>query len=57
MRDLFQQCGQPVSGLVNAIILSAFLERELSVTASEAPVAVKTAIVALHCCIDNLRFE
>ncbi|GMR60749.1 hypothetical protein PMAYCL1PPCAC_30944 [Pristionchus mayeri] len=52
---VLQQCGQPVSGMVNAIYLSAFLERELSVTASEAPVAVKTAIIALHCCIDNLR--
>ncbi|GMT36140.1 hypothetical protein PFISCL1PPCAC_27437, partial [Pristionchus fissidentatus] len=52
---VLQQCGQPVSGMVNAIYLSAFLERELSGTASDAPVAVKTAIIALHCCIDNLR--
>ncbi|GMT06077.1 hypothetical protein PENTCL1PPCAC_28251 [Pristionchus entomophagus] len=52
---VLQQCGQPVSGMVNAIYLSAFLERELSVTASDAPVAVKTAIIALHCCIDTLR--
>ncbi|KIH65789.1 hypothetical protein ANCDUO_03886 [Ancylostoma duodenale] len=44
-----------MSGSINAVYLSGFLERELSRSTSEAPVSVKAAIIALHCCIDNLR--
>ncbi|KAF8354994.1 hypothetical protein PRIPAC_96617 [Pristionchus pacificus] len=54
---VLQQCGQPVSGMVNAIYLSAFLESELNVTKTEAPVAVKTAIIALQCCVNTLRLN
>ncbi|KAJ1370518.1 hypothetical protein KIN20_032250 [Parelaphostrongylus tenuis] len=44
-----------MSGSINAVYLSGFLERELSRSTSEAPVSVKAAIISLHCCIDNLR--
>ncbi|CAJ0918294.1 unnamed protein product, partial [Mesorhabditis belari] len=53
--SVLKQCGQPIAGTVNAVFLSGFLERELSDAAAEAPVAVKTAIIALHSCIDYLR--
>ncbi|KHJ98050.1 hypothetical protein OESDEN_01963 [Oesophagostomum dentatum] len=52
---VLEESGQPVSGNINAVYLSGFLERELSRSTSEAPVSVKAAIIALHCCIDNLR--
>ncbi|KAL6724335.1 hypothetical protein Aduo_019232 [Ancylostoma duodenale] len=52
---VLKESGQPMSGSINAVYLSGFLERELSRSTSEAPVSVKAAIIALHCCIDNLR--
>lgn len=52
----FQEAGQPAGGIINSIFLSGFLERELSRTISEAPVSVKAAVIALHSCIDNLRY-
>lgn len=53
--SVLKESGQPMSGSINAVYLSGFLERELSRSTSEAPVSVKAAIISLHCCIDNLR--
>lgn len=45
-----------MSGAINAIFLSGYLERELSHSTAEAPIAVRAAIISLHSCIDHLRF-